>query len=73
MKRIIALVLLALVACGPEPTQSQQADLDYGWDSSVNVFTDPLTGCEYLTRYTNGITPRLGANGLPRCRNSLRK
>ncbi|HML29530.1 MAG TPA: DUF6440 family protein [Hyphomicrobium sp.] len=31
------------------------------------VFTDPMTGCQYLVYSMRGITPRLGADGSPMC------
>lgn len=45
-----------------------------GFSSSVNSWTDPKTGCEYLiydrksySAGMGGITPRLGRDGEPMC------
>lgn len=37
-------------------------------EMEINVYTDPLTGCEYLYTSAGSITPRFtGTLGIPRC------
>lgn len=41
--------------------------LHMGDKSYTRIVTDPETGCEYLTRHWEGITPRLNQYGQPIC------
>lgn len=52
-----------------EPKQAfhRLADLTFrGWGPRLILVKDLETGCEYLI--TDGVTPRLGPDGLPKCR-----
>jgi hypothetical protein len=59
---LIALALLGVVGCGsPEHPNTR------GGGQSMLVFTDHLTGCQYLYFYNGGITPRLSPDGTQIC------
>jgi len=59
-KLLIAIIVLATTACEyhePEPPKDLQV-------TTLQVFIDPETKCEYLVNSRGGITPRVAANGL---------
>lgn len=71
---IIALAALALTGCHETATGDAPKEpvvvQDFGLANSVEAFTDPLTGCEYLIyrgSKKGGITARLNRDGLPVC------
>lgn len=43
---------------GPPPPPQTKSEA-----GEVHVYTDPDTGCEYLTRFRGSITPRVNAAG----------
>lgn len=59
----VALSAMA-VACGPAPVAREverpkvRAENGGNLTDGVMFFRDPETGCEYLTYYSGGITPR---------------
>lgn len=66
---IITAAALALGACSRAPEGQivdRGADVLSGIDG-IRAFRDPKSGCEYLTLYSDAITPRLGADGKPSC------
>jgi len=48
-----------------QPYQPQDDSDGPNYNSHMNVFTDYLTGCQYLYRYS--LTPRMGADGKQVC------
>jgi len=45
---------------------SNESGKEYGHD--LLIYTDDLTGCQYLSRTGNGITPRMGVDGKQICK-----
>lgn len=60
------LAFLLLLGC-QRPPPPEKVLAEGGETASVVVFSDPLTGCQYLTLYNHGITPRLSRGGTIIC------
>lgn len=65
-------VLVLLTGCARQPQQIEAVETDTSGprggitedlSGRVWVYTDPETGCEYLTRTGGGITPRMEDKG----------
>lgn len=69
MKRILTIGLLAMLAGCEEPPHVATQD----GKQRMLVFTDDLTGCEYLYFYSGGITPRLSPDGTQICKKDERE
>lgn len=68
MKKLITFAALALLAgCEAAPAGAPTPRADIAKlapiRGGVMVFADPETGCEYLSLYDKGITPRIELNG----------
>lgn len=69
----LALSALALAACGRGYTDSAPSDgyrIDFPGSGSyayVNVWRDPVTGCESYLTDDGFMSPRLNADGTQRC------
>lgn len=64
---LIAFPLLTM--CSPSPPKDD-TDPPNG-RSGLIIYTDHLTGCQYLTPgIWGGLTPRIDADGMPICRSS---
>lgn len=53
---------LGMDSDGPVVLTAGPAQKNLSSDYGVDVFTDPDTGCEYLTKSTGGITARMEGN-----------
>lgn len=68
-----AFIILAALALGACAQRQPQGGIDERGPSvtsridGIRSFRDPKTGCEYLTLYSDAITPRLGSDGKPVC------
>ena len=63
MKKILmVLSLVSLVGCGVRDDTDPPNGI-----SGLNVFTDHLTGCQYLKAGLGGLTPRMDQNGKQIC------
>ena len=63
MKCAAILITVLLAGC----TQMRDDSDPPNGASGMGVHTDALTGCQYLSRYRGGITPRMGADGKQIC------
>lgn len=76
MKRTVAVIALLATGVAGGAWASGKLEIvkapsivrfvDHNGTTAAQVWRDPETGCEYLFTM-NGPTPRLGANGLPKC------
>lgn len=55
---VIAACLLSLIPIGRDTT-----DGDWPRRSGMKPLTDAFTGCQYLTTWSGGITPRIDSHG----------
>ena len=62
MKRILILAVL-LAGCGASPSGNPIPSFKQKANYTLDIDTDPETGCEYITRHNDGITPRIAADG----------
>jgi hypothetical protein len=46
--------------------EDERAEWGAGRETGMRIERDPITGCEYLVT-PEGVSPRLGIDGLPRC------
>lgn len=68
---IISLIGLLFYAIKPSLSRD---DTDPGnGRSGLVLLTDAGTGCQYLSRGSSSLTPRLDENGKPFCRQELRR
>lgn len=56
---VIAIWLLNLIPIGRDST-----DGPWPYRSGMKPLTDALTGCQYLTTWSGGITPRIDSRGM---------
>ena len=68
MKKILMiLALVSLVGCGGMKDDTDPSD----GVSGLGLYTDHLTGCQYLTRGRN-LTPRMNAEGKQVCNSTMK-
>lgn len=72
MKAALIVLLVLLAACGKKENVSTSYLKDNsdppGGSSGLVIYTDNLTGCQYLGIGISAVTPRLDAQGRPICR-----
>ena len=62
--RIVFVVYMTIVFFGALPIARDDTDPGlWGARSGMSLYTDALTGCQYLSAGTSGITPRLNKEG----------
>ena len=63
---MVVLVGLVLAGCAPQPSDVPP---NKRIESSLVIYTDQATGCDYLRPYNMdaGLTPRLDETGKPMC------
>lgn len=62
---IVALAALALAGCTEE--ERQRGNLRDSSGYPLEVLVDRATGCQYLTAWQRGVTPRLNRDGRHIC------
>lgn len=72
----VGAISTCLVACYYEPVRKAKASSERAFEDRQSLrgailLVDPETGCEYLSFGSGTLTPRLGPDAIPNCRDTI--
>lgn len=65
---VVLVATLSVTGCKIEEREPYKA-----LSSRPSLFTDPVTGCQYIVMQDRGVTPRLNIEGKPMCGTVIEK